>query len=97
MIKKTLLIIMFFTLAACGGSGGSVSGEYIGQENAWVDKLVFGPDDKVRAIDGDETALGIFTVEGDKVMVAIGGDQNPMTIRKDGCLDGGYVGVYCKK
>jgi len=96
MIRKILFGVLFLGLSACGGEN-SLTGEYVGQENAWVDKIIFGPNDQVRAIDGDETTLGIFRVDGEIVMLAIGGDQNPMTIRKDGCLDGGYVGVYCKK
>lgn len=96
MVKKILCAAMLLGLSACG-DGNSISGEYIGLNNAWVDKLIFGPNDQVRAIDGEDTALGIYTIEGDTLLVAIGGDQNPMTIRKDGCLDGGYVGVYCKE
>lgn len=96
MKVKILFGVMLAGLSACGGES-SITGEYIGQENAWVDKIIFGPEDQVRAIDGDETTLGIFRVEGETVIVAISGDQNPMTIREDGCLDGGYVGVYCKQ
>lgn len=55
MVKKLLCAALLLGLSACG-DGNSISGEYIGLDNAWVDKLVFGPNDQVRAIDGEETA-----------------------------------------
>lgn len=93
MIKKMLLITIVLALSACGNS---ISGEYIGQENSRVDKLIFGPGDEVRAVLGESIRVGTFTVVENKVNVIIGNDQNAMTIKDDGCLDGGYVGVYCK-
>src|SRR5690554_5349235 len=50
-------------LTACGG--GEPSGEYIGIEGAVVDKLEFGPDDKVRTTEAGETKEGTFRFEGD--------------------------------
>ncbi|MFA5495630.1 MAG: hypothetical protein WC247_12705 [Porticoccaceae bacterium] len=82
-------------LTACGG--GEPSGEYIGIEGAVVDKLEFGPDDKVRTTEAGETKEGTFRFEGDKlIVVTIDGDQNALTITDDGCLNGGYLGTYCK-
>ncbi len=91
--------LMLFTLALAGcGSGGGPSGEYLGREGAFVDKLVFGPGDKVQAVQDGEVNAGTFTVEdGGRVVVNIAGDSNALTPKSDGCLDGGdFIGTYCK-
>ncbi|MDO9600238.1 MAG: hypothetical protein Q7J47_21165 [Azoarcus sp.] len=83
-------------LAACGDSG--LSGEYIGRQGSWVDKLVFGPGNEVRAVDGRDEAAGVFRIEGKQVILTIGTDQSALTIADSGCLDGGrQAGVYCKR
>jgi hypothetical protein len=84
-------------VAACGGSS-SISGEYMGQPGSWVDKLVFGPGNEVRAIDGGDTAAGIFSIDGKEVLLTFGTDRNKLTITGNGCLDGGRdAGIYCKR
>lgn len=93
---------MAVLIAACGNSGNSgnsrIAGEYIGQPGAWVDKLVFGPGNEVRAVDGGDTAAGVFRVEGKEIILTIGTDQSKLTIVGNGCLDGGRdAGVYCKR
>lgn len=99
MFRASLLLALVFGLAGCGGSdSGALTGEYIGQPGSWVDKLVFGPGNEVRAVDGEETALGIYSVDGKQVLVAISGDQSTLIITDNGCLDGGgMAGVYCKR
>jgi len=83
-------------VAACGNS--SISGEYVGQPGSWVDKLVFGPGNEVRAVDGGATSAGIFHVEGQEIVLTFGTDQNKLTITDNGCLDGGRAaGNYCPR
>jgi len=93
------VLILAIAVAACGNSGSSgVSGEYLGQPGSWVDKLVFGPGNEVRAVDDGDTAAGVFRVEGKEVFLTIGGDQSKLTITGNGCLDGGRdAGIYCKR
>jgi hypothetical protein len=81
-------------LAACGNS--SLSGEYVGQPGSWVDKLVFGPGNEVRAIDGGDTSAGIFKVEGTEILLTIGTDQDKLKIDGNGCLSS-RLGTYCKR
>jgi len=89
-------LALVILVAACGSS--SVSGEYVGQPGAWVDKLVFGPGNEVRAIDGGDTAAGIFSIDGKEILLTFGTDQNKLTITDNGCLDGGRdAGMYCKR
>lgn len=85
------------TVTACGSGGGGVSGEYVGQAGAWVDKLVFGPGNEVRAFDGGDSAAGIFGIEGKEILLTIGTDRDKLTIVGNGCLDGGHLGTYCKR
>lgn len=95
LVPAATLLGLTAVLTACGG--GDPSGEYIGIEGAVVEKLEFGPDDKVRTVDASETNEGTFRREGDKlIIVSINGDQNSLTITDDGCLNGGYLGIYCK-
>jgi hypothetical protein len=87
------------SLAACGDSGsGVISGEYLGQDGAGVDTLVFGPGNEVRATYRDDIAAGIFKVSGKEVFLDLGGDQATLAIAGNGCLVGGSdVGTYCKR
>jgi hypothetical protein len=87
---------MAASITACGG--GNITGEYVGQPGSWVDKLNFGPGNEVRAVDGGDTAAGVFRVEGKEIFLTIGTDQNTLMIVGNGCLDGGrHLGVYCKR
>ena len=44
-----------------------------------------------------QTKEGTYVVEDKKVKITIGSETNILTIRDDGCLDGGsMVGVFCK-
>lgn len=65
---------------------------------SWVDKLVFGPGNEVRAVDGGATSAGIFHVEGQEIVLTFGTDQNKLTVTDNGCLDGGRAaGTYCPR
>lgn len=92
-------IALAASLAACGDSGsGGISGEYMGQAGAGVDKLVFGPGNEVRAAYQGDIAAGIFRVSGKEVFLDLGGDQAKLAIAGNGCLVGGSdVGTYCKR
>lgn len=87
-------LLLAATLAACGESGPS--GDYLARgDDAFVDKLVFGPGDRVQAVLGDNTRVGSFTVKGSEVVVTIGSDQSTLAI--DGnCVVSQRLGTYCK-
>lgn len=89
------LVALVTLIAGCGNS--SISGEYVGQPGSWVDKLVFGPGNEVRAFDSGDATAGVFRVEGKEIFLTIGGDRNKLTIEGNGCLDAGRLGVYCKR
>lgn len=82
-------------IAGCGNS--SISGEYVGQPGSWVDKLVFGPGNEVRAVNRGDAAAGVFRVESKEIFLTIGTDQTKLTIAANGCLDAGRLGIYCKR
>jgi len=87
------------SLAACGNSGsGGVSGEYMGQADAGMDKLVFGPGNEVRATFDGDIAAGTFGIEGKEVFLNFGGEQAKLAVAGNGCLVGDSdVGTYCKR
>lgn len=87
-------VLLAGLLGACGGSG--LSGDYLARgEDAFVDKLVFGPGERVQAVRGDSARVGTYSVNGSQVIVTIGGDQTTMTI--DGnCVVSQRLGTYCK-
>jgi hypothetical protein len=82
-------------MAACGNDS-SMSGEYVGQPGAWVDKLVFGPGNEVRAIDNGKTSAGVFRIEGSEIFLTFGTDQDKLSIGGNGCLSS-RLGTYCKR
>jgi hypothetical protein len=81
-------------LAACDDG---VSGTYAGNENSFLEKLEFNSD-KVDVTGFGETKQGTYEIDGDKVMITIGGETQVFTRGDDDCLDGGLVlGKYCKE
>jgi hypothetical protein len=84
-------------IVACGSGGSGISGEYVGQPGAWVDRLVFGPGTEVRAFQRGDAAVGVFGVDATEILLTIGTDQDKLTIVGNGCLDGGHLGTYCKR
>jgi len=65
--RGVIALALAVSVIACGNGG--ISGEYVGQPGAWVDKLTFGPGNEVRAVQRGDAAVGIG-IEG-KVMPAI--------------------------
>lgn len=81
-------------LSACSNSP---SGEYVGEPDSYLDKIVFKSGDKVDVIKGGATRVGTYQVNGKQVIITIGNDQETMTIDDKGCIGGGRLrGTYCK-
>lgn len=93
-IRTGVALLLVGMLTACGED--SLSGDYIARgDDAFVEKLVFGPGDRVQAVLGDSARVGTFTVNGSQVVVTIGTDQTTLAI--DGnCVVSERLGTYCK-
>jgi len=98
-IKSLLTItVLSFTLAFLSGCGGSLSGTYEAQSNAFFDKLNFISSDKVEVTGYGNTKEATYRKEGNKVVISASGENQVFTLDEKGCLNGGpQIGVYCKK
>jgi len=92
------LVIVALAALATPALAASVSGTYLAKGDALVDKLEFGPGDKVTATAENQSLTGTYTVAGSQVTIAIPG-QTVLVYKLDsaGCLDGGpQIGKLCK-
>jgi hypothetical protein len=60
--RRASALAMAESIAACGSSDFST--EYIGQPVSLVDKLVFDPGNKVRAVGDSDIAAGVYCMCG---------------------------------
>lgn len=85
----------FMLLAGCGGS---VSGTYEAQGNAFFDKINFISSEKVEVTGYGNTKEATCKKEGNKVVISASGENQVFTLDENGCLNRGpQIGVYCKK
>lgn len=93
-IATALCILLLFF----GCFGNSLSGTYIGQENAFLEKITFTSKNKVELTFFGSTTEATYSIEGEKVKINNAGENQILTITDDGCLDGGgFIGKYCKE
>jgi hypothetical protein len=93
---SVLAFVAFGALSAYGQQ--TLSGTYLPKGQGLMDKLEFNSDGTVTTTAMGSTAQGPYTVNGQQVMITIGGQTEPFTIDGDGCLDGGTdIGKYCKQ
>lgn len=82
-------------LSACSNAP---SGEYVGDADSYLDKIVFKSGDKLEVVKGGATRVGTYQVDGKQVVIVIGNDQETRTIGDKGCIGGGNLrGTYCKE
>ncbi len=87
---------MSLLLFGCFGNG--LSGTYMGQNGAFLEKMTFISKDKVELTFMGATSEASYIKEGDKVKINNAGENQILTINDDGCLDGGgFIGMYCKE
>lgn len=100
-MKRTKLFFISFAslfIVFISGSGGSLSGTYVGESNSLFDKLVFTSGSKVDIYFNGSEKEGSNEKEGNKVKISTSGDNQIITIDKNGCLDGrGFMGTYCRQ
>lgn len=95
-LRAFVVIGLLATAALLVGCGDKLSGTYEG-EGGLLDKIEFTSGDKVEITALGQTQEGTYVVEDNKVKITIDGKTNVLTIRDDGCLEGGaMVGVFCK-
>ena len=86
--------LLLLVLAGCGDG---LSGNTYKSDGGIIDKLEFKSGGKVFVTGlGDQVKEGTYAVDGDKVTVTIGGDNEVLTKEKDGTL-GGPMGMKFKK
>ncbi|MEN3322359.1 hypothetical protein VP395_01345 [Mariniflexile soesokkakense] len=91
----SLFIIPLFLLG-CFENG--LSGTYIGQDGAFLEKMTFISNDKVELTFLGATTETTYAKEGKKVKINNAGENQILTITDTGCLDGGgFIGTYCKE
>lgn len=96
LFNKAFILIIPFVLYGCFGTG--LSGTYIGQEGAFLEKLTFTSNDTVELTFYGSTTEATYTKEGKKVKINNAGENQILTITNMGCLDGGgFIGIYCKE
>lgn len=91
----SLVALAVILLPAACGSG--LEGTYSGANTGFLDEITFRSGDKVDVKFMGMTREGTYKREGDRVTVTVGNDTQVLTLRDDGCLDGGgLIGSYCK-
>jgi len=82
-------------LAACGDGG--VSGNTYGGDNCFFEKLEFSSDDSGYATQFGTQVQFTYEVDGDRVILKVGGDNAVFTMNADGNLEGGTLLGTCVK
>lgn len=96
LLSKASVFIIPLLLFGCSGNG--LSGTYVGQEGAFLEKMTFTSYDKVELTFLGATTEATYTLEGKKVKINNAGENQILTITENGCLDGGgFIGKYCKE
>ena len=96
VIPPTIVLISLLFVLGC--AGGGLSGTYKGDEGAFLEKMTFTSNDKVELVFMGSTVEGTYKVEDNKVKINNSGEVQILTIKADGCLDGGgFIGTYCKE
>lgn len=94
--KAISLLIISFILFGCFENG--LSGTYIGEDGAFLEKMTFISNDKVELTFLGATTETTYIKEGKKVKIDNAGDNQIFAITENGCLDGGgFIGKYCKE
>lgn len=94
-LKITIVIFVIVLLSSCHNTG--LSGTYIGEEGAFLEKLTFVSHDKVELTFLGTTTEVTYSKEGNKIKINNAGDNQILYITNNGCLDGGgFIGKYCK-
>lgn len=85
-------LLLFF-----GCFNESLSGTYIGQEDAFLEKLTFISKNKVELTFLGITSEATYIKEKNRVKINNAGESQILIITENGCLDGGsFIGKYCK-
>ena len=100
-MKKTKLIMISLTLALglfITSCGGTLSGTYSGNGEAFFEKLNFTSGSKVDIYFMGASKEASYEISGNKVKITVNGENQLFTIDDKGCLDGGgQIGKYCKQ
>lgn len=83
----------FMFLLVLSSCSGGLNGTYIGDNNR---KLKFISGSKVERTEMGFTLAGKYEKDGDKLKITIKERITELIIDKDGCLDGGSFGKFCK-
>jgi hypothetical protein len=95
-ITALLAFAAFVAFAAFGQD--NLSGTYLPKGQGVMDKLEFVSGDTVNVTAMGSTTPTPYSVNGQQVVITVGGQSQPFTIDSNGCLDGGAdIGVYCKQ
>ncbi|WP_100611365.1 hypothetical protein [Confluentibacter lentus] len=96
-LKLLLTLSVSILLFGCT-TGNELRGIYIGNNNAFFEKLTFKSGNKVEIVFMDTTSEIDYQLDDDKVKIINAGQNQILIITDEGCLDGGgFIGTYCKE
>ncbi len=102
MNRLFIMAATVLLLTACGSKDdGGFGGTYSGGDDAFFDSLTFNKDGTVDIAFFGETTQGTWRIDRDNDVLVDADELYPSTRElfrqlPDGCLDGAFIGKYCK-